>query len=119
MFETLGMANFYQGDRMGVYKMTGSSSAGKTTYKQVNGDNYLFYLENRGVWHLIIFLRNDQMTNNCTFKYWMIGYNVGVDKGGLMNTGDSGCPENLSPRWLYYNDLINVSHIYKCFSMKL
>merc|ERR1712025_971451 len=43
-FETTGMGNFYQGERLGTYEPVGQSSDGRSMYKQRGGDNFLFYL---------------------------------------------------------------------------
>ena len=47
--ETWGMADFYQGERLGKYSKVGTSSDGRSVFKQNDGDNYLFYLSQNGV----------------------------------------------------------------------
>merc|ERR1739842_216927 len=39
-----GMGGFYQGERLGVFIRSGSSSSGRGIYTQSQGDNYLFFL---------------------------------------------------------------------------
>jgi hypothetical protein len=43
------MADFYQEARMGDYDILGGTFNGKPTFKQVSGDNYLYYMSGRGV----------------------------------------------------------------------
>ena len=47
--ETWGMADFYQGERLGKYSKVGTSSDGRFVFKQDGGDNYLYYLSQNGV----------------------------------------------------------------------
>merc|ERR1719400_1589882 len=54
-----GMGDFYQGERLGLFVRSGSSSSGRGIYTQSQGDNYLFYLSSENV--------------------WMVGPNVGQD----------------------------------------
>merc|ERR1712018_198288 len=64
-FETTGMGNFYQGERLGTYEPVGQSSDGRSMYKQRGGDNFLFYLAEPRV--------------------WMMGPEPGRDFGGVLN----------------------------------
>ncbi len=41
-------------------------------------------------------------------QHWMIGYNVGVDKGGIMNRGDAICAEDSTQPWLFWMDWTEV-----------
>ena len=53
--DTIGGGSFYQGERLGVYGKISNSQDGRNVYKQVNGDNYLFFLQSqkvRNVWFL-------------------------------------------------------------------
>ena len=47
--ETIGGGNFYQGERMGNYGRVSNTPDGRLVYKQTNGDNYLYFLQNQGV----------------------------------------------------------------------
>ena len=47
--ETVGGGNFYQEERMGKYGKIGNSQDGRNVYRQQNGDNYLYYITDRGV----------------------------------------------------------------------
>ena len=47
--ETIGGGNFYQQDRLGNFFKIGNSEDGRSVYRQQNGDNYLFYLQDQGV----------------------------------------------------------------------
>ena len=47
--ETVGMGNFYQEERLGDFFKVGNSQDGRNVYRQQNGDNYLFYLQDKGV----------------------------------------------------------------------
>merc|ERR1712025_619477 len=71
-----GMGDFYQGERLGVFVRSGSSSSGRGIYTQNQGDNYLFYLSSKSV--------------------WMVGPNVGQDFGGVLNRDSGSCPENIT-----------------------
>merc|ERR1712130_29977 len=83
-FETTGMGNFYQGERLGTYEPVGQSSDGRSMYKQRGGDNFLFYLAESRV--------------------WMMGPEPGRDFGGVLNRGSGNCPEELTSPWEYYVD---------------
>merc|ERR1712228_46091 len=74
-----GMGDFYQGERLGEFVKSGSSSSGRSIYKQTEGANYLFYLANQGI--------------------WMVGPNVGQDFGGVLNREAGECPETLTEDW--------------------
>ena len=37
-------------------------------------------------------------------QYWMVGHEIGVDKGGLMNRGSGFCAEDSTQPWLYWAD---------------
>merc|ERR1712098_74942 len=39
-----GMGDFYQGERLGHFVRSGSSSSGRAIYTQTEGTNHLFYL---------------------------------------------------------------------------
>lgn len=45
----MGMADFYQGERLGEYTKIGNSQDGRGVYQQQNGENYLFYMSTQGV----------------------------------------------------------------------
>ena len=47
--ETVGGGNFYQGERLGDYFKIGNSQDGRNVYRQQNGDNYLYYVQDRNV----------------------------------------------------------------------
>ncbi len=47
------MTNVYQGERLGEYEQIGQTASGRKVYKQQNGDNFLYYLEEKGVINLI------------------------------------------------------------------
>ena len=47
--DTIGGGSFYQGERLGVYGKISNSQDGRNVYKQVNGDNYLFFLQSQKV----------------------------------------------------------------------
>merc|ERR1711872_268623 len=79
-----GMGDFYQGERLGEYIKSGSSSSGKSIYSQQGGSNYLFYLANQGI--------------------WMVGPDVGKDFGGILNRDSGNCLEDLSQDWEYYRE---------------
>merc|ERR1711997_862659 len=82
--ETVGGGNFYQEERLGNYFKIGNSEDGRNVYRQQNGDNYLYYVQDR--------------------SYWMIGKNIGQDKGGVRNRGTSYCPEDSTNLWEYWED---------------
>merc|ERR1712154_119997 len=71
-----GMGDFYQGERLGHFVRSGSSSSGRAIYTQSEGTNHLFYLSTEGV--------------------WMVGPNVGQDFGGILNRESGECPESPS-----------------------
>ena len=54
---TIGMGDFYQGERLGKYKKVGNSNDGRYVYKQENGDNYLFYMSQYKVNYLSMVFR--------------------------------------------------------------
>merc|ERR1712123_144930 len=74
-----GMGDFYQGERMGLFVSSGSSSSGRSVYQQSGGENFLFYLSSEAV--------------------WMVGPNVAQDFGGILNRDSGLCPESLSADW--------------------
>ena len=41
----------------------------------------------------------------------MIGKEIGKNSGGVLNTEDGACPEDLSTKWKYWNDFRQVSFI--------
>ena len=41
-------------------------------------------------------------------QYWMIGNEIGKDLGGVLNRGDSYCPEDSTQIWEYWNDWLEV-----------
>ena len=47
--DTIGGGNFYQGERLGVYGKVSQSQDGRNIYKQVNGDNYMYFLQTQRV----------------------------------------------------------------------
>ena len=47
--DTIGGGNFYQGDRLGVYGKVSQTQDGRNVYKQVNGDNYMYFLQTQRV----------------------------------------------------------------------
>ena len=47
--ETVGGGNFYQEERLGNYFKIGNSEDGRNVYRQQNGDNYLYYVQDRSV----------------------------------------------------------------------
>merc|ERR1712168_925916 len=79
-----GMGDFYQGERLGVFIRSGSSSSGRGIYTQSQGDNYLFFLSSENV--------------------WMVGPNVGQDFDGVLNRDTGAYPEGLVQDWEYYRD---------------
>lgn len=68
---------------MGSYLKIGTSQDGRNVYRQQNGENYMYYMTNRG--------------------YWMIGNEIGRDLGGVLSRTTSQCPENAN-LWEYWND---------------
>ena len=58
--ETWGMADFYQGERLGKYSKVGTSSDGRFVFKQDGGDNYLYYLSQYGVGYFISLFQGAQ-----------------------------------------------------------
>lgn len=86
--ETIGGGNFYQEERLGSFQKIGNSVDGRNVYKQQNGDNYMYYVANAG--------------------HWMIGKEIGKDLGGVLNTADGFCPEELNVLWKYWNDFRDV-----------
>ena len=76
VMETTGMGNFHQGDRYGRYRKYLETADGKWVYQQVAGNNFLYYIVNGG--------------------YWMVGEDLGVDMGGVLNRGNGQCPESKS-----------------------
>ena len=88
--DTIGGGNFYQEERYGHYFKIGTGEDGKNVYRQQNGDNYMYYL-NAG--------------------YWMIGKEIGKDSGGVLNRGNSFCPEDATSVWEYWNDWQEVLKI--------
>ena len=67
------MGWFNQGQRLGDYAYFMSDSDGRRVYKQVGGDNFLYWV------------RDSQV--------WMVGQDIGVDYGGILNRGSAQCPE--------------------------
>lgn len=47
--DSTGMADFYQGERLGTYVKIGNSQDGRNVYRQQSGDNYLFFLSAKSV----------------------------------------------------------------------
>eukprot|EP00092_Neocalanus_flemingeri_P096558 GFUD01122927.1.p1 GENE.GFUD01122927.1~~GFUD01122927.1.p1 ORF type:complete len:202 (-),score=45.03 GFUD01122927.1:47-622(-) len=82
-----GMGDFYQGERLGQFVRSGSSSSGRSIYQQSSGSNFLYYLSSQAI--------------------WMVGPNVGQDFGGVLNREAGTCPENLSRDWEYYSDFMD------------
>merc|ERR1712154_230267 len=72
-----GMGDFYQGERLGEYVKSGSSSSGRSIYQQSGGSNYLFYLGPPATEHSPG--NEDHAANQ---GIWMVGPNVGQDFGG-------------------------------------
>ncbi|TRY79651.1 hypothetical protein TCAL_06582 [Tigriopus californicus] len=83
LLDTSGMGDFYQGQRLGYYKKYLDTASGRFVYQQVGGDQFMYYLESQGI--------------------WMVGETVGQDLGGILNRGDSQCPEDLTPEWEYWS----------------
>ena len=61
--ETVGGGNFYQEERLGNYFKIGNSEDGRNVYRQQNGDNYLYYVQDRSV-RKTIFLQIQLLTPN-------------------------------------------------------
>ena len=59
--ETVGGGNFYQEERLGNYFKIGNSEDGRNVYRQQNGDNYLYYVQDRSV-------RNTVFADSTFFK---------------------------------------------------
>ena len=47
--DTIGMGDFYQGERLGYYGKFDSTQDGRNVYKQINGDNFLYFLQSQQV----------------------------------------------------------------------
>ena len=45
----MGMGDFYQGERLGYYGKVDSTQDGRNVYKQINGDNFLYFLQSQQV----------------------------------------------------------------------
>ena len=106
------MGDFYQGERLGYYYKFGNSQDGRNTYKQINGNNYLYYLANGGVIIHYIFQRVQiyilKTALNSFFQYWIVGEEIGRDLGGFLNPGSSFCPEDSTAYWQYWADWMQV-----------
>jgi len=81
---SIGPTNDYQWTRLGRYSYGGELEAGKPYFIQqdVGTPNYLYYLEWLGVWY--------------------VGEELGANMGGLINWGDSVCPDQLEDPWSFY-----------------
>eukprot|EP00088_Acartia_fossae_P050769 TRINITY_DN5693_c0_g1_i1.p1 TRINITY_DN5693_c0_g1~~TRINITY_DN5693_c0_g1_i1.p1 ORF type:complete len:208 (+),score=35.96 TRINITY_DN5693_c0_g1_i1:48-626(+) len=81
--ESTGFAGSKQGERLGVYGLIGTNNGGNL-YRQVNGNNYMYFLPNDG--------------------FWMVGPDPGVNHGGILNYEKGACPEDLTQDWWYWDD---------------
>eukprot|EP00095_Tigriopus_kingsejongensis_P009689 maker-scaffold84_size396325-snap-gene-2.37 protein:Tk09689 transcript:maker-scaffold84_size396325-snap-gene-2.37-mRNA-1 annotation:"pan domain-containing protein" len=79
--DATGMGDFYQGDRLGLYRKYVETSSGRNVYQQVGGEQFLYYLDS---------------------GLWMVGDTVGNDLGGILNRGSAQCPEDLTGDWEYW-----------------
>lgn len=89
--ESGGMADFYQGERLGRYVRVSAAAAdddggggGRAVYRQTAGSNYLYWLSAQNL--------------------WMVGPTVGEDFGGILNRSPGICPEDLTSEWEYWSD---------------
>jgi len=79
---SLGPTADYQGPRLGHYSYGGELSD-RPYYQQTSSPyNYLYYLDGLGVWY--------------------IGDDLGANMGGMINWGDSKCPDQLEEPWSFY-----------------
>ena len=79
-----GFAENYQESRLGQYQLMGTSQAGYPIYKQAAGANFLYF-------------QTDVML-------WIVGLEIGVDYGGILNRELGHCPDQLGMDWEYYRD---------------
>ena len=95
-----GMGGFYQRPLLGTYTKYVEESSGRFTYAQMEGNNYLYYLEASGM--------------------WMIGPNLYQTDGGLRNTGSSQCPEGRAVMSWNFNNFCHISqYFFRRFNWRL
>merc|ERR1711860_18452 len=84
-----GMADFNQPESMGIYKkMENLMVGGRPVYAQAGGaGRYLSWVPETGI--------------------WMVGNEIGVDYGFLLNREAGMCPENLVRDWEYWDSWFN------------
>ena len=83
--DSMGFTESYQGERLGLYLITGTSEGGRPVYKQSNGNgNFLYFLT--------------------SLNLWMVGPSIGQDYGGILNREAGSCPDKLNRDWEYWND---------------